>query len=76
MEYVFRGQGQSDEMLEFLFQHQTQERFRYKFNWAPRTVLMWDNMGTIHNAVADYKPHEHRLIKRCQVAATRFFAAA
>ena len=68
--------AQSDEMLAFLFEHQTQERFRYKFNWVPRTVLMWDNMGTIHNAVADYKPDEHRLIKRCQVAATRFFAAA
>ncbi len=69
-------QGQSDEMLDFLFKHQTQERFRYKFSWLPRTVLMWDNMGTIHNAVADYRPDEHRLIKRCQVAATRFFAAA
>ena len=69
-------QGQSDELLEFLFQHQTQERFRYRFNWVPQTVLMWDNMGTIHNAVADYKPDEHRLIKRCQVAATRFFATA
>ena len=34
---------------------------------------MWDNMGTVHNAVADYKPDEHRLIKRCQVMATRFF---
>ncbi len=69
-------QGQSDEMLEFLFQHQTQDRFRYKFSWAPRSVLMWDNMGTIHNAVADYRSDEHRLIKRCQVAATRFFASA
>ena len=69
-------QGQSDEMLAFLFQHQTQPRFRYRFSWVPRTVLMWDNMGTIHNAVADYRPDEHRLIKRCQVAATRFFAVA
>ena len=25
--------------------------------------------------VADYLPHEHRYIKRCQVAATRFFHA-
>lgn len=67
---------QSDEMLTVLFEHRTQERFRYKFNWVPRTVLMGDNMGTIHNAVADYKSHEHRLIKRCPVAANRFFAAA
>ena len=36
---------------------------------------MWDNMGTIHNAVADYRPDEPRLIKRCQVMATRFFNA-
>jgi len=34
---------------------------------------MWDNMRTIHSAVADYGPDEPRLIKRCQVMATRFF---
>ena len=60
-------------MLEFLFRHQLQPQFRYAFKWKPRSVLMWDNMGTIHNAVADYLPSEHRLIKRCQVAATLFF---
>ena len=69
-------QAESDEVLAFLFAHQTEPRFKYRFSWEPRTVLMWDNMGTIHNAVADYRPDEHRLIKRCQVAATRFFAAA
>lgn len=69
-------QADSDAMLEFLFAHQLQAKYRYAFSWTPRTVLMWDNMGTIHNAIADYRPDEHRLIKRCQVAATRFFAAA
>jgi taurine dioxygenase len=34
---------------------------------------MWENFGTIHNAVADYRPDEPRLVKRCQVMATRFF---
>jgi taurine dioxygenase len=33
---------------------------------------MWEDIGTIHNAVADYGPDEHRLVKRCQVMATRF----
>jgi taurine dioxygenase len=33
---------------------------------------MWEDIGTIHNAVADYGPDEHRLIKRCQVMATMF----
>ncbi|MBO1110364.1 TauD/TfdA dioxygenase family protein [Bordetella petrii] len=64
---------ESDRTLEFLFRHQLQDKFRYRHRWSVGDVLMWDNMGTIHNAVADYAPHEHRLIKRCQVMADRFF---
>ena len=60
-------------LLDLLFEHQLQEKYRYAFEWEEKTVLMWDNMGTIHNAVADYLPHEHRYIKRCQVAANLFF---
>ena len=61
---------ESDEVLEFLFAHQTKNEYRYKFRWQAGDVLMWENIGTIHNAVADYRPDEHRLIKRCQVMAT------
>jgi alpha-ketoglutarate-dependent taurine dioxygenase len=64
---------ESDEVLEFLFQHQTQDKYRYAARWQVGDVLMWDNMRTIHNAVADYRADEPRLIKRCQVMATRFF---
>lgn len=70
------AQAESDDILEFLFAHQLKPEFRYRFSWTPRTLLMWDNIGTIHNAIADYRPDEPRLIKRCQVAATRFFAEA
>ena len=66
-------EAESDEVLDFLFAHQTQDKYRYASRWQAGDVLMWDNMGTIHNAVADYGPDEHRLIKRCQVMATRFF---
>jgi taurine dioxygenase len=66
-------EDESNELLEFLFAHQLQEKFRYAFDWEEKNVLMWDNMGTIHNAVADYRPDEHRYIKRCQVAANLFF---
>ncbi len=69
------SQAESDEALAFLFQHQLQPQFKYGNQWEEGDLLMWDNMGTIHNAVADYLPHEHRYIKRCQVAATRFFNA-
>jgi taurine dioxygenase len=65
---------ESAEVLEFLFAHQLQPRFQYKHLWAVGDVLMWDNMGTVHNAVPDYLPSEHRYIKRCQVMANRFFS--
>jgi taurine dioxygenase len=63
---------ESDEVLAFLFAHQVKPEYRYKFRWQAGDVLMWEDIGTIHNAVADYGPDEHRLIKRCQVMATRF----
>ena len=63
---------ESDEVLAFLFAHQVKPEYRYAFRWRAGDVLMWEDIGTIHNAVADYGPDEHRLIKRCQVMATRF----
>lgn len=69
-------QSESDRMLAFLFAHQTRDVFRYRHQWTAGDVLMWDDISTIHNAVADYTADEHRLIKRCQVAADRYFAAA
>ena len=66
-------QKESDEILAFLFEHQTKPEYRYAFQWTEGDVLVWEDFGTIHNAIADYGPDEHRLIKRCQVMATRFF---
>ncbi len=69
------NETESDQLLEFLFAHQTQDKYRYVFHWQTGDVLVWDNFRTIHQAVADYGPNEHRLIKRCQVMATRFSPA-
>jgi taurine dioxygenase len=66
------SERESDAMLQFLFEHQLKPKYRYTFHWEEGDVLLWEDIGTIHNAVADYGPHEHRLIKRCQVMATRF----
>jgi len=65
-------EAESDRILAFLFEHQTQDKYRYVFRWQVGDVLVWDNLRVIHQAVADYGPNEHRLIKRCQVMATRF----
>jgi taurine dioxygenase len=66
-------QTASDELLEQLFAHQLQPRFRYVHTWTEGDVLMWDHIRTIHMAVADYGPGEERLMKRCQVMADRVF---
>ena len=67
------SEKESDETLAFLFGHQLKPEYRYVFQWEEGDVLMWEDIGTIHNAVADYGPDEHRPIKRCQVMATMFY---
>jgi taurine dioxygenase len=66
-------EDESAEMLEYLFAHQLQMKFRYTNVWAENDLLIWDHLGTIHRAIADYDPDEIRLIRRCQVMATRVF---
>lgn len=64
---------QSDLLLQRLFDHILQARYRYTHRWSVGDVLLWDHIGTWHNAVADYAPTEHRLMIRCQVMADRIF---
>lgn len=70
------SQADSDRLLEILTEHQLQEKYQYTHTWSEGDVLMWDHIGTLHNAWPDYEPHEHRLIKRCQVMADRVFDPA
>src|SRR3546814_8551692 len=63
--------AESGRILKFLFEHQLREKYGYRHRWAQADVLMWDDLGTIHKAVADYGADEHRLIKRCKVMADR-----
>ncbi|CAN5512777.1 TauD/TfdA family dioxygenase [soil metagenome] len=70
------SQQESDEVLAFLFEHQTQQRFVYTFEWSEGDLLIWDDIRTIHQALSDYRPDEPRLIKRCQVMASRFMQPA
>ena len=67
---------ESDRVLEGLFAHQLQSKYLYTHTWTVGDVLMWDHIGTLHNAIPDYEPHEQRLMKRCQVMATRIFDPA
>ena len=61
---------ESDTILDYLFRHQERADFLYAHHWSVGDVLMWDNIGTVHNAVADYTPQEPRYMRRAQVMAT------
>ena len=65
---------ESDELLEFLFEHQLKDEYIYELRWTEGDLVVWDDIGTLHKAVADYGPHQHRLMRRCQVMADRVFA--
>ena len=45
---------ESGEILDFLFRHQERAEYLYAHHWSVGDVLMWDNIGTVHNAVGDY----------------------
>jgi alpha-ketoglutarate-dependent taurine dioxygenase len=66
--------AESDELLGFLFAHQEQEKYFYAHQWAEGDVLMWDNIGTVHNAIPDYRADEPRYMRRVQVMATKDYA--
>ena len=69
-------EAESDRVLAMLFEHQLQPKYQYVHRWTEGDVLVWDHIGTLHNAIADYGPDEHRLMKRCQVMADRIFDPA
>jgi len=66
-------EAESDRALAMLFAHQLQPKYQHLHRWTEGDVLAWDHIGTLHNAIADYGPDEHRLMKRCQVMADRIF---
>jgi taurine dioxygenase len=70
------NEAESERTLAMLFAHQLQPKYQYTHRWTERDVLVWDHIGTLHNAIADYGPDEHRLMKRCQVMADKIFDPA
>jgi len=66
---------ESREILDLLFAHQAEDRFLHSHHWREGDVLIWDNIGTTHNAVSDYTEAEPRYMRRVQVMATLDYAA-
>jgi taurine dioxygenase len=69
-------EAESERVLERLFEHQLQPKYQIAHEWTENDVLMWEHLGTLHNAVPDYTAEEPRVIMRCQVMADRVFDPA
>ena len=57
---------ESEELLEFLFNHQERREFVYEHVWRPGDLLMWDNRCTLH-ARTDFPANERRLMRRVTI---------
>ncbi|MFZ4405710.1 MAG: TauD/TfdA dioxygenase family protein [Paracraurococcus sp.] len=68
-------EAESRQVLDTLFAHQLQPKYQYAHSWTVGDVLIWDHLGTLHNAIPDYGPDEERLMLRCQVMAETVFDA-
>ena len=54
---VNESQGQSDHILQFLYQHIAKPEFQVRFRWRNNSIAIWDNRITQHYAVLDYLPN-------------------
>jgi taurine dioxygenase len=52
---------ESDELLEFLYQHMIKDEFTCRFRWQDNSMAIWDNRCTIHKPVNDYFPNYRQL---------------
>ena len=48
---------ESGRLLTYLFDLINRPDFHVRIRWRPDTLVIWDNRGTQHYAVADYLPH-------------------
>ena len=60
------SQAESNELLDFLFDHQERREFVYEHVWRPGDLLMWDNRCTLH-ARTDFSANERRLMRRVTI---------
>ncbi len=66
--------AESAALLDFFYKHQDQDKYLYTHRWTKGDVLMWDNIGTTHNAIPDYGDIP-RYMRRVQVLADYDYAA-
>ena len=56
--------GESDRLLDVLYGHMTQSRFRYDHAWRVGDILLWDNRCLVHAVNTDFPVGEERRHQR------------
>ncbi len=57
---------ESEELLEYLYEHSVRAEFVCRFRWRPGSIAFWDNRCTLHKPVYDYWP-QHRRLERITI---------
>ena len=67
---VDMDKGESDEILEILYDHVERPDFVHEHVWRPSDLLMWDNRCTLH-ARTDFDPNQRRKLRRMTIKGDR-----
>ncbi|MDP6437325.1 MAG: TauD/TfdA family dioxygenase [Gammaproteobacteria bacterium] len=62
-EIVGMNDRESRAVLDFLLAHQTRPEYQCRFNWEPKSLVLWDNFSTLHRGIFDFG-QSHRLMHR------------
>jgi len=53
--------SESNELLEFLFNHIQKDEFVCRYSWQKNSIAFWDNRSVLHKPVNDYWPQLRRM---------------
>ncbi len=54
----------SDELLDWLYGHMTQPKYRYDHSWRVGDILLWDNRCLVHSVNTDFPVGQRRVHQR------------
>jgi len=63
----------SDKLLDRLYEHMTQSKYRYDHVWRKGDILLWDNRCLVHSINADFPVGQKRLHQRVLLKGARPF---
>ncbi len=75
VEWLEGVDGDSDEILAFLREHQLKDKYHYRYRWTEGDVVMWDNLRSLHKGSFDYGD-EPRMMVRCQLLSDKILDPA